>query len=195
MQCFVSRVQQQAPCEPSHSALSACLCLQLTHPHPRCPFWLILIWRWERNPLSSFLLPPFIAENGHTQAATLTTSYQTAIAAQRDAHALSLRLSFCPFCFLSLLHFHLNFISKMYFLNFSFSVILLAHGFAVSSITYLDLHVRTTPLSFLLLLFLFFAKNVPMICNTTLCNAVLRSYSTQTSNLHHPKGWDCQTGQ
>lgn len=60
----------------------------------------------EEPPL--LLLPPFIAENGHTLQATLTTNYQTAITAQYDAQRPSLflwieALAFCLFSFASLL--------------------------------------------------------------------------------------------
>lgn len=45
-----------------------------------------------REELALPILPPFIAENGHTQAATLTTNYQTAISAQHGPSFFALKL-------------------------------------------------------------------------------------------------------
>lgn len=170
MQGFVLRLQWTIPLS-SVCASSWLTLIPLSH----------LIWRWERSPLSSFTSsshcrkwthpgsnPHHKLPNGHHHSAWCTRSLSLCL----SPHAF-----FPSFGFLSL---ELFFFTKLFILShstsrwlFSFFLQILEHRVHTSFIS---------PFTFL-----FLAKNVPMIRNSTHCNTVLKSCSTQTSNFHHPK--------
>lgn len=82
--------------------------MQLSHPELLSH----LNWRWDESLL--FLLPPCIAHSGHTQQATLTTSYQIAITVEHKKVPLPCSLD-QSFCLLSL--FFCHFETKPFFLS------------------------------------------------------------------------------
>lgn len=85
--------------DPSWSALS--VCLSVTHPHLAAPLDSFnLDMREEPALLSS--TSSFLCGKGHTQPATLTTNYQTAISDPYDAWGFSVSPWFEAFCCLSL---------------------------------------------------------------------------------------------
>lgn len=126
--------------EPSYSAaLSVRLFLQLTHPQPSCSSWVI---ESDEEPALLFYFLLFIAENGHTQPATLTTNCQMPSLLSIDAHSGSLPLS------------------SAFLLSFTSSLLDFPALFLIS---------MSTPLSFLFsLIFCLLAKNgLVLIRNST----------------------------